>query len=121
VAVRGDEELLRRMVMNLLDNAVRYGPEGSDVRVRVSSSDRLVTLTVEDSGPGIPEADRERVFERFVRLETARTAAGGGLGLPIARWIAEQHHGSLQLEPPVRGCRFVATLPLVRTRELAPK
>ena len=112
VAIRGDEELLGRMVMNLLDNAIRYGPEGSEVRVSVSRNNGLATLTVEDSGPGIPEADRERVFERFVRLETARTAAGGGLGLPIARWIAEQHHGSLHLEPSVSGCRFVATLPV---------
>jgi signal transduction histidine kinase len=118
VEIRGDEELLRRMAMNLLDNAVRFAAEGSEVRVSVSCNDGLATLTVEDSGPGIPEADRERVFERFVRLETARTAAGGGLGLPIARWIAEQHHGSLQLEPSMSGCRFVATLPLVRTREL---
>jgi heavy metal sensor kinase len=108
VAVQGDEELLRRMVMNLLDNAVRFAPGGSDVRLTVSCAHEMVTLTVEDSGPGIPAADRERVFERFVRLETARTTAGGGLGLPIARWIAEQHHGTLRLEPSARGCRFVA-------------
>jgi anti-sigma regulatory factor (Ser/Thr protein kinase) len=112
VAIRGDEELLRRMVMNLLDNAVRYGPERTDVRVSVSQDSSVATLIVEDSGPGIPDADRERVFERFVRLQTARTAAGGGLGLPIARWIAEQHHGSLHLEPSARGCRFVAMMPL---------
>jgi heavy metal sensor kinase len=118
VAICGDEELLRRMVMNLLDNAVRYGAEGSDVRVSVSCKESVATLIVEDSGPGIPDADRERVFERFVRLETARTAAGGGLGLPIARWIAEQHHGSLHLEPSIRGCRFVAMLPLVSARQL---
>jgi signal transduction histidine kinase len=104
--------------MNLLDNAVRYGAEGSDVRVSVSCKESVATLIVEDSGPGIPDADRERVFERFVRLETARTAAGGGLGLPIARWIAEQHHGSLHLEPSIRGCRFVAMLPLVSARQL---
>ena len=114
VAVRGDEELLRRMVMNLLDNAVRFAPEGSDVRVTVSCANEMVTLMVEDSGPGIPEADRERVFERFVRLETARTTASGGLGLPIARWVAEQHHGHLSLEPSSRGCRFVAILPCRR-------
>jgi signal transduction histidine kinase len=112
VAIRGDEELLRRMVMNLLDNAVRYGPERTDVRVSVCQDSSVATLIVEDSGPGIPDADRERVFERFVRLQTARTAAGGGLGLPIARWIAEQHHGSLHLEPSARGCRFVAMMPL---------
>jgi two-component system OmpR family sensor kinase len=110
VQMRGDDELLRRMVMNLLDNAVRYSPEGSAVAVTVAVTPGQITLTVDDTGPGIPEAKRDRVFERFVRLETARPTAGGGLGLPIARWIAEQHGGSLQLESRPPGSRFVATL-----------
>jgi signal transduction histidine kinase len=70
-------------------------------------------MVVADSGPGIPIEDRERVFERFVRLDPARSAtAGAGLGLPIARWIAEQHAGTLQLEPSeTGGCRVVVQLP----------
>jgi len=108
--MRGDDELLRRMVMNLLDNAVRYSPDGSAVAVSVAVMPGWITLTVDDSGPGIPEASRDRVFERFVRLETARPTAGGGLGLAIARWIAEQHGGSLRLESRGRGSRFVAML-----------
>ncbi len=110
VQMRGDDELLRRMVMNLLDNAVRYSPDGSAVAVAVAVAPEQITLTVDDAGPGIPEENRDRVFERFVRLETARPTAGGGLGLPIARWIAEQHGGSLRLESSTRGSRFVATL-----------
>ena len=111
VQMRGDDELLRRMVMNLLDNAVRYSPQGSAVTVTVTAASGQVTLVVDDAGPGIPEAKRDDVFERFVRLETAKPTSGGGLGLPIARWIAEQHGGSLRLESSPRGSRFVATLP----------
>ncbi len=110
VQMRGDDELLRRMVMNLLDNAIRYSPEGSAVAVAVAVTLGQIRLTVDDAGPGIPEARRDHVFERFVRLETSRPTAGGGLGLPIARWIAEQHGGSLQLEASEAGSRFVATL-----------
>jgi signal transduction histidine kinase len=110
VQMRGDDELLHRMVMNLLDNAVRYSPEGSAVAVAVTAGGGQVTLTVDDDGPAIPEAEREHVFERFVRLQTARPAAGGGLGLPIARWIAEQHGGGIRLEARPGGNRFIATL-----------
>ena len=69
-------------------------------------------LSVQDAGPGIPAAAHERVFERFVRLETDKPTSGGGLGLPIARWIAEQHDGSLALESTPDGSRFVVTLPV---------
>jgi heavy metal sensor kinase len=108
--MRGDEELLRRMVMNLLDNAIRYSHDNAAIDVSVASRGGQISLTVDDAGPGIPEAERERIFERFVRLETARPTSGGGLGLPIARWIAEQHGGSLRLESHGGGSRFVATL-----------
>jgi heavy metal sensor kinase len=112
VQLEGDEELLRRMIMNLLDNAIRYSPHGGSVRVTVSATEDTATMTVEDSGPGIPEAERDRIFERFVRLSPGNSSNGGGLGLPIARWIAEQHHGTLRLDPANHGTRFVMTLPL---------
>ena len=120
VQIRGDEELLRRMIMNLLDNAIRHTPDRGQVRASVSQEEGAVTVTVEDSGPGIPAAERERVFERFVRLATANSQTGGGLGLPIARWIAEQHHGTLRLDASDRGTRFVMTLPLKATDADAP-
>jgi signal transduction histidine kinase len=111
VQIRGDDELLRRMAMNLLDNAIRYSRAGGTVSVTVAPGpDACVRLVVEDQGPAVPEEQRQRIFERFVRLETARPTSGGGLGLPIARWIAEQHGGSLQLESSGQGNRFVATL-----------
>jgi heavy metal sensor kinase len=111
VQIYGDEELLRRMVMNLLDNGVRYSPDGGCVEVTITAEGDGVMLSVRDSGPGIPASARDRVFERFVRLETARPTSGAGLGLPIARWIAEQHSGDLELDASSGGCRFVVTLP----------
>ena len=112
VQLEGDEELLRRMIMNLLDNAIRYSPCGGRVRITVSATDTAATVSVEDSGPGIPADERDRIFERFVRLVPAGGASGSGLGLPIARWIAEQHGGALTLDGSDRGTRFVMTLPL---------
>jgi signal transduction histidine kinase len=112
VQLEGDVELLRRMIMNLLDNAIRYSPSGGRVRVTVDAADRTATVSVEDSGPGIPAGERDRVFERFVRLVPAGGAPGSGLGLPIARWIAEQHGGALTLDRLDRGTRFLVTLPL---------
>jgi heavy metal sensor kinase len=113
VAIDGDDGLLHRMIMNLLDNAVQHTAPGGSVEVVLTADAATVTIAVADTGPGIPDADRDRVFDRFVRLDPASsTASGGGLGLPIARWIAEQHHGTLALEPSPRGCLFVVRLPL---------
>jgi signal transduction histidine kinase len=96
VSIAVDDGLLRQLVTNLLDNAVQYTPTGGSVTVAVKSDAGFATITVSDTGPGIPPADSERVFERFVRLDPARSAtSGAGLGLPIARWIAEQHDGTL--------------------------
>jgi signal transduction histidine kinase len=96
VACRGDERWLRQMLMNLLDNAVRHAATGGRVLVELSACEAAV-LTVADDGKGIPEAERERIFERFVRLDPARGGEGTGLGLPIARAIAEAHGGRLTL------------------------
>ena len=102
--VRGDADLLGRVMLNLLDNAVKYAPPDSVVDVRMSrSADRAVQISVVDRGPGIPGDARERVFERFFRVDTARsraestTTSGAGLGLPIARRIAELHGGHVTL------------------------
>jgi heavy metal sensor kinase len=109
VALYADDNLLRRLVMNLLDNAVQYTPVGGQVTVILRDDATAVTLSVADTGPGIPAGDRERVFERFVRLDPARTnTTGAGLGLSIARWIAEQHDGTLSLEDnDSGGCLFM--------------
>jgi signal transduction histidine kinase len=94
---RGDEDLLRQLVLNVLQNAVQHTPPGGIVAVDLTNAAGSVTIAISDSGPGIPAADRNRIFERFVRLDSARTGSGAGLGLPIAKWIAEAHGGSLVL------------------------
>ena len=111
ISLTGDEDLLRQMLWNLVENALRYGRSGGTINLSVDRSDDAVEITVEDDGPGISAADRLRVFDRFVRLETAGGAAGAGLGLPIARWIAQAHRGSLALDDTSRGCRFRIILP----------
>ncbi len=109
----GDEELLQRMLMNVLQNAVRYSPAGGTVGLEVQSDASGVTIRVKDQGPGIPEADRERIFDRFVRVDTARGGDGAGLGLPIARWVAIAHGGSLDVEASdATGSTFRVWLPI---------
>jgi signal transduction histidine kinase len=101
--VRGDADLLGRILLNLLDNAVKHAPNGSQVDVFMASQDGAVEVSVVDAGPGIPEGARDQVFERFYRLDSARSRAestatsGAGLGLPIARRIAEMHGGRVEL------------------------
>jgi signal transduction histidine kinase len=107
----GDEDLLRQMLWNLVENALRYGRNGGSIALATQRTNGFVSVTVEDDGPGIAPAERARVFDRFVRLETAGGAAGAGLGLPIARWIAEAHNGSLVLDESSSGCRFRIRLP----------
>jgi signal transduction histidine kinase len=110
----GDENLLRRMLLNLLQNAVTYTRAGGTVTVDVSPNGRHAYIRVKDEGAGIPEEDRARIFDRFVQLDAARRGAGAGLGLPIARWIAEAHGGSLELEDSrTTGSTFRVELPLI--------
>jgi len=114
VAIDAHEALLTQLITNLLDNAIRYTPAGGAVDIAVTAGDSSVWLAVSDTGPGIPPDDRERVFERFVRLDPARSpTSGAGLGLSIARWIVERHHGTVTIEPrPSGGSTFIVCLPL---------
>ncbi|HKQ80376.1 MAG TPA: heavy metal sensor histidine kinase [Blastocatellia bacterium] len=111
---RGDEDLLRRMVVNLLDNAIKYTPDGGSVSVKLWREEGRIKLRVTDNGIGIPAEAAARVFERFYRVDKARSRAegGSGLGLPIVKWIAEAHQGSVSLESaPERGSSFIVSLP----------
>jgi signal transduction histidine kinase len=110
--VLGDPDQLGRCVRNLTDNAARHA--ASTVTLALSEHDHSAVLSVADDGPGIPADQRDRVFERFTRLDEARsaTAGGTGLGLAITREIIQRHHGSIAIDPAHRpGTRIVVTLP----------
>ena len=117
--VRGDEGLLRQMLVNLLENALRHTPAGGQVRAIVTTDSRDVVLTVRDTGHGIAAADRTRIFERFVHVAAPdgtanRTSGGTGLGLAIAQRVARAHGGDLVLvETGATGTQFATTLPIL--------
>ncbi|HEY3722588.1 MAG TPA: ATP-binding protein [Acidimicrobiia bacterium] len=110
----GDPERVHQVVANLLENAVRHSPAGGAVEVRARRSTSGVTIEVIDEGPGIPDGEASRVFERFYRADSARATSdgGAGLGLAIARWIVDLHGGEIHPERrDPHGCRMVVTLP----------
>ena len=109
--IAGDSDLLFQMISNLLDNAVKYSHEGGQIRVDVTPLADAVVLTVRDDGPGIPDKDRDRVFDRFVRLEPHRGSPGTGLGLSIVRAIAARHHAELRLDDGGPGVRIELRFP----------
>ncbi len=116
--VRGNRELVSQALSNLVDNAIKYaGPdhkmngEPSEIIVKAGSDGDRITLTVADQGPGIPDADRGRVVERFVRLEQSRSEPGSGLGLSLASAVARLHGGELRLEDNHPGLKSVIALP----------
>jgi len=123
VLADADDVLIRRLFTNLIENAVKHTPDGGIVTVKLTSEGGMATIAVSDTGPGVPEADRERIFERFVRLDPAREAGGGtGLGLPIALWIAQVHGGSLSVRPgPTGGSQFLGTLALEAPERATPR
>jgi signal transduction histidine kinase len=116
--LRGDEALLQRLVVNLIDNAIKYTQAGGSVRVSADRCNGRYRVAVADTGPGIPRELQGRIFERFFRAADRSPSpdpdqrGGAGLGLPIARWIAEAHGGRVELEKSdPRGSTFVVELP----------
>ena len=101
--VDGDADLIFQSLANLLDNAMKYTPEGGAVTLHVTSDDDTVTVVVADSGPGVPPEEREAVLRRFYRLEPARSAPGSGLGLSLVAAVAELHEATLTLEDNAPG------------------
>ncbi|MEJ5248107.1 MAG: HAMP domain-containing sensor histidine kinase [Caldilinea sp.] len=111
--ITADASRLRRALANLLDNAIKHTPAGGRVLLAVEhlANSREVQFSVRDNGPGIPEAERERIWERFYRLDRARTAGGSGLGLAIVKEIVEAHGGTVGVENLDDGSRFWIRLP----------
>ncbi len=115
-AVNGDRAKLRALLLNLLDNAIRYSPDGGTVSLRLRRVGRVAVIDVADTGIGIPEEDIPHIFERFYRVDKARSRAegGAGLGLAIARHIAEVHGGRIEVASQLgRGSTFSLWLPAI--------
>jgi signal transduction histidine kinase len=112
--LEGDRLRLRQLGAILVDNALKYTPRGGTVSLRTATSGKSVELVVSDTGPGIPVEEQGRIFDRFVRIDSARTRAAGGtgLGLAIAKWITEAHGGRIGVEShPGHGAKFTVRLP----------
>jgi heavy metal sensor kinase len=115
IALNGDEELIRRLILNLLDNAVKYTPAGGEISLALGRQNGSAEIVVRDTGIGIPEVAQPRVFDRFYRVDKARARAmgGAGLGLSIAQWIVEAHGGAITLaSAPGKGSTFTVVLPV---------
>jgi two-component system OmpR family sensor kinase len=114
LAVTADSTRLAQIVANLLDNARRHTPDGGAIHLDVAVSDGAARVSVTDTGPGVPDDERERIFERLVRLDAGRAVdhGGAGLGLPIARALARAHGGDLVCLPHEGGAQFLLSLPV---------
>ena len=120
ISIRGDRQLLGQAIANLIDNALKYGAPAAqagngwtpEVDIRVDVHDGAAEISVTDRGPGVPEAERERVLGRFVRLEESRSEPGSGLGLSLVAAVARLHGGALRLEDNEPGLRVVLSLPI---------
>lgn len=115
LVVRGDRLLLRQAVTNVLHNAVKYTPRGGRILVQVGKASGSSVIRIADSGPGIPAEHREKVFDRFYRVDTARArdTGGAGLGLSIAKWAVEVQGGEIKVEDNRDGATFCIQLPVV--------
>lgn len=115
VHIMGNAVLIGELVSNLLSNAVKYNVENGKIRVFVGATPKGAEISVKDSGIGIPEKDRERIFERFYRVDKShsKTVGGTGLGLSIVKHVCNLHHGDIRLKSEVgKGSTFYVTFPL---------
>jgi len=112
LAITGDPDLVRRVIENLVDNAIRHAPERSTIRLVAATGDGAIEIRITDEGPGVPLAQRERVFERFVQTGDPASARGGrGLGLAFCKLAVESHDGRIWIEDAAPGAVFCVRLP----------
>jgi signal transduction histidine kinase len=115
-----DRDAFRQLMLNLLDNALKFGPECGRIVITVFGGERRATIWVDDDGPGVPESDRERIFEAFARAESSAGKTGSGIGLAVVRGVVQRHGGLVRMiESPSGGARVEVQLPAARviTRE----
>ena len=117
LSIEGDRELLTQLFANLIENAINHAPPGISIGVGLSQTARGLEAVVSDSGPGIPSAYHQKVFQRFYRLETSRTSPGNGLGLSLAAAVAELHEASISLSDNHPGLRIVVVFPAERVSQ----
>jgi signal transduction histidine kinase len=111
--IQGNEILIQRAIMNLLENAIKFSPKKSEIEVSVASKNDDAVISVSDSGPGIPKREQKKIFDRFYRIDKSRSrkTGGPGLGLSITKEIVEAHHGSIHLRSEKKGNTFSIHLP----------
>ena len=118
VTVMGDKMRLQQLFTNLIDNAIKYTPEGS-IQVSLERDEENILVKVQDTGIGIPQEEQEKIFKRFYRVDKSRSRESGGvgLGLSIAEWIAHAHNGKIEVQSHVgAGSTFIVTLPFLLRR-----
>ena len=110
----GDREWLTQIVLNLLDNATKYGPKGQTITVRAECRDGQARIVIDDQGPGIPPEDRKRIFAPFVRLsrEHERSTGGTGIGLAVATELTTAMNGTIWADDAPTGARLIVALPI---------
>jgi signal transduction histidine kinase len=108
-----DVDMIRRVIINLTENAIKYTPVESQIEIFVTAHEEWLQVCVQDNGPGIPESDRERVFDKFTRLKKQGGPSGLGVGLAFCKLAVQGHGGKIWIEPaPNQGSRFLFTLPI---------
>ena len=115
VVARVDGDAIRQVLLNLLDNAIKYGPHGQTVIVELGKKAEIAYIAVSDQGPGVPESERERIWDGYFRLDRERDSAiaGTGIGLAVVGELLGKHNASVRVEDGERGgARFVIELPL---------
>jgi len=118
VVVKGDQTLLTRLFINLIENAIKYNKESGWIKVALHEARDFARIIVEDSGIGIPEEDMPHIFDRFYRVDRSRSSDGTGLGLSIVRWIVKIHNGQIYVKShPGKGTEFEIFLPLLKEQE----
>lgn len=113
VSFVGNEVLLMHIWLNIIDNAIKFSPPGGSVKVLLKESERNILVTVQDSGPGISEEERKRIFEKFYQAESSHKSEGNGLGLALVKRIAAMHQGHVEVENGTAGgCKMMVILPV---------
>ncbi len=111
--IKGDEILLRELLLNLLQNAITYTPESGEIMLSLSREEEQILISVADTGCGIPEDEIPHIFDRFYQVDKSRSTQGHGLGLSLCKWIVESHKGRITVESAVgKGSRFTVYLPV---------